>query len=176
MTEITANISRVIGEKLSPLSELLKIHREELDRHDKRITEAEQRISALEDTTDPVEWKMEVLEKLVGELNKRADDLENRGLRKNIRIVGLPEEAEGDEPGRVFETWLPQLLHIETKLGRVKLERAHCSLAPKPPPTQRPWPILVRFHNSQDKQRVRVRPLQEKGIRCSEEAAENARR
>ncbi|KAE8281769.1 hypothetical protein D5F01_LYC19152 [Larimichthys crocea] len=154
VTEITANISKVIDEKLSPLSELFKIHREELDRHDKRITEAEQRISALEDATDLVDGKIEALEKMVCELSERADDLENRGRRKNIRIVGLPEEAEGDDPTRFFETWLPQLLHIETKSGRVKLERAHRSLAPKPPTTQRPRPVLVRFHNYQDKQHV----------------------
>ena len=63
--EITANISKVIDEKLDPLSELLKIHREELDSHETRITEAEQRISALEDVTDPVDRKLKALEKLV---------------------------------------------------------------------------------------------------------------
>jgi len=152
--EITANISKVIDEKLGPLSELLKIHREELDSHETRITEAEQRISALEDVTDPVDGKLKALEKLVCELSERSDDLENRGRRKNIRIVGLPEEAEGDEPTQFFEAWLPKILHIETKSGRVKLERAHRSLAPKPPFTQRPRPVLVRFHNYQDKQRV----------------------
>lgn len=65
--EITANISRVIDEKLGPMSELLRIHREELDSHEKRITEAEQRISALEDTTDPVSGKLNALEKMVRE-------------------------------------------------------------------------------------------------------------
>lgn len=80
-----------------------------------------------------------------------VSDLENRGRRKNIRIVGLPEEAEGEDPTQFFETWLPEILHIETKSGRVKLERAHRSLAPKAPSTQRPWPVLVRFHNYQDK-------------------------
>ena len=97
MGEITADISRVIDEKLGPLSELLKIHREELDSHEKRITEAEQRISALEDVTDPVDGKLKALQKLVCELSERSDDLENRGRRKNICIIGLPEEAEGDE-------------------------------------------------------------------------------
>ena len=69
--------------KLGPLSELLKIHREELNSYEKRITEAEQRNSALEDTTD---------------------DLENRGRRKNTCIVGLPEEAEEEAPTQFFET------------------------------------------------------------------------
>ncbi|CAK6981176.1 hypothetical protein D5F01_LYC19152 [Scomber scombrus] len=81
--DITANISRVIDEKLGPLSELLKTQREELDSHGKRLTEVEERISALEDTTDPVGGKMKELEKMVSELSERADDLENRGRRKN---------------------------------------------------------------------------------------------
>lgn len=152
--DITANISRVIDEKLGPLSELLKLQREELDSHGKRLTEAEERISALEDTTDPVGGKIKELEKMVSELSERADDLENRGRRKNIRIVGLPEGAEGEDPTRFFETWLPKLLHMDTKSGRVKLERAHRAPASKPPSTQRPRQVLVRFHNYQDKQRV----------------------
>ena len=56
--EITANISRAIDEKLGPLSEILRIHREKLDSHEKRITEAEQRISALEDTIEPEGGKL----------------------------------------------------------------------------------------------------------------------
>lgn len=61
---------------------------------------------------------------------------------------------EGDNPTRFFESWLPKTLRIALKSDRIKLERAHGSLAPKPPSTQRPRPILVRFHNFQDKQRV----------------------
>ena len=91
--EITANISRLIDEKLGPLSELIKTHREELDSHEKRISEAEQRISALEDITYPVDGKLKMLEKMVSEFSERADDLENRGQRKNICIIGFPEEA-----------------------------------------------------------------------------------
>lgn len=63
---------------------------------------------------------MKAEEKVVDELSERADDLENRGWRKNIRIVGLPEEVEGDDPTLFFETWLPEM----------KLERAHRSPAP----------------------------------------------
>ena len=91
---------------------------------------------------------------MVCELSERADDLQNRGRCRNIRIVGLPEEAEGEDPTQFFETWLPKILHIKTKSGRVKLKRAHRSLAPKPPSTQRRRPVLVRFHIYQDKQRV----------------------
>lgn len=155
ITEITANISKIIDEKLSPLSHLLQAHREELDSHGERITEVEGRVSALEDSLGPMDSKMKALEQQVADLSEHVDDLENRGRRKNIRIVGLPEGVEGDNPTRFFESWLPKILNIETKTGRIKLERAHRSLAPLPSPTaQKPRSILVRFHNYQDKQRV----------------------
>ena len=85
---------------------------------------------------------------------EHIDDLENRGRRKNIRVIGLPEDAEGTNPAKFFENWIPTLLGLETKAGRVKIERAHRTLAPKPGPNQRPRPVLIRFHNFADKQRV----------------------
>ena len=123
VSEITANISKIIDDKLSPLSYLLQTHREELDTHEKRITEAEGGICALEDTVEPVEGKMRALEKQVHDLTEHIDDLENRGRRKNIHIVGFPEGTEGDNPTHFFESWLPEILNIETKTGRIKLER-----------------------------------------------------
>ncbi|CAM4731034.1 unnamed protein product [Leuciscus chuanchicus] len=53
-----------------------------------------------------------------------------------------------------IQKWIPDYLNLETKAGKVKLERAHRSLAPKPVLNRRPRPVIVRFHNFQDKQRV----------------------
>lgn len=115
ISEITANISKIIDDKLSPLSHLLQAHREELDSHGERITEMAGRVSALEDIVNPVEGTVKALEQQVMDLRERIDDLENRGRKKNIRIVGFPESAEGDNPLRFFESWLPKALNIETK-------------------------------------------------------------
>lgn len=97
---------------------------------------------------------MKALESMVDYLSGHVDDLENRGRKKNIRIFGLPEGVEGNDPTRFFESWLPEALQIKLKTGRIKLERKHCALAPKPSSMQRPRPVLVRFHNFQDKQQV----------------------
>lgn len=83
-------------------------------------------------------------------MSDHSDDLENRGRRNNIRIVGLTEGVEGDNPTQFFESWLPKILNIQTKTGRIKLERAHRSLAAR----STLKPVLVRFHNILDKQRV----------------------
>lgn len=152
--EVTTNVTKAMDEKFAPILELLKKHGDLLESHEERLDEAERRIGAVEDTLDPVKTKVEKLEKTVDFLIEHVDDLENRGRRMNIRVLNLPEGAEGTNPTRFFERWLPEVLHIEGKGGQIKLERAHRSLAPKPPSTQRPRPVLVRFHNYQDKQRV----------------------
>ncbi len=66
----------------------------------------------------------------------------------------LPEGTEGSDPVHFIEKWLPDYLKITTKAGRIKLDRAHRSLAPLPGPTQRPRPVIIKFHNFTDKQRV----------------------
>uniref|UniRef100_A0A8C5DRR6 Interleukin-12 receptor subunit beta-2-like n=1 Tax=Gouania willdenowi TaxID=441366 RepID=A0A8C5DRR6_GOUWI len=154
MTEMTANVTKAIDEKLAPLLELLKKQGDMLENHGSRLNKSERRIAALEDAADLTNAKVATLEKTVNYLAERVDDLENRGRRKNVLIVGLSEGTEGTDPTRFFERWLPEVLHIDAKEGRLKLERAHRTLGPKPLTSQRPRPVLVRFHNYQDKQRV----------------------
>lgn len=152
--EITANITRVIDEKLGPLSQTIQAHAQQLKKVEERTTETENRIAAAEHITESVETRVQVLEKQIQSMAEHIDDLENRGRRKNVRVIGLPEDAEGSNPTKFFESWIPDLLGLETKAGRVKIERAHRTLAPKPGPNQRPRPVLIRFHNFADKQRV----------------------
>ena len=152
--EITANITRVIDEKLGPLSQTLQAHAQQLKKIEERTTEAENRIAAAERTSETAEMRIQALENQVQSMAEHIDDLENRGRRKNVRVIGLPEDAEGSNPTKFFESWIPDLLGLETKAGRMKIERAHRTLAPKPGPNQRPRPVLIRFHNFADKQRV----------------------
>ncbi|KAE8291557.1 hypothetical protein D5F01_LYC08911 [Larimichthys crocea] len=121
---------------------------------EERTTEAENRIAATEHTCETVDARVQELENQIRSMAEHIDDLENRGRRKNVRVIGLPEDAEGTNPTKFFESWIPDLLGLETKAGRVKIERAHRTLAPKPGPNQRPRPVLIRFHNFTDKQRV----------------------
>lgn len=152
--EITANITRVIDEKLGPLSQTIQAHAQQLKKIEERTTEAENRIAAAECTSEKMETWIQVLKNQIQTMAEHIDDLENRGRRKNVRVIGLPEDAEGSNPTKFFESWIPNLLGLETKVGRVKIERAHRTLAPKPGPNQRPRPVLIRFHNFADKQRV----------------------
>lgn len=85
------------------------------------------------------------LEKQVVMLTKHINDLENRGLR---------EEVEGADAVSFLQMWIPEFLKMHTKSGRIKIERAHRTLAPKPGTKERPRPIIVWFHKYGDKQRV----------------------
>lgn len=150
---VTANLTKVFEDKLEPISQFLQSQQEQLQSHEARITETETRISAIEDASKPMELKLKSLERRVAELTERADDLENRGRRKNIRVLNLPERAEGSDPVLFFERWLPKLLNIQTKTGRIKVERAH-RVGGTSAPDQRPRPVVVRLHNFRDKQRI----------------------
>uniref|UniRef100_A0AAV2JPH3 Uncharacterized protein n=1 Tax=Knipowitschia caucasica TaxID=637954 RepID=A0AAV2JPH3_KNICA len=144
-----ANIIKVIDEKLSPLAEtILKLTAS------KRLDEAEARLIATEEAAAAHEPRIIELEKQVSALKNSLDMAENYSRRLNICVIGLAEDTEKGQPVDFFETWLPNVLKLTTKAGRVKLERAHRSLAPKPDPDKRPRSLLLRFHSFRDEQRV----------------------
>lgn len=151
---MTDNITKVIDVKIRTVLEAIAGHSAELQRVVKRVDEAEGRIATVETSTTSMDTKINALEKQVREMAEHIDDLDNRGRRCNIRVVGLPENSEGTRSVTFFEEWIPDYLQMDTKAGRVKLDRAHRSQAPIPGPNQRPRPVVIKFHNFTDKQRV----------------------
>ena len=166
----------------------------------KRLDEAEAGLLAVENSAAAQEPRIVELEKQVSAITESLDMAQNYSRRLNIRVVGLAEGTETGQPVEFFESWLPSVLNMPTKAGRIKLERAHRSLAPKPDPNRRPRSLLLRFHAFRDKQRVmeaarepgrqlNLRRIQDlflqrfllngdeemQGIRCSETAASRAR-
>lgn len=85
-------------------------------------------------------------------MKEKTEDLENHGRRKNIRLFGLKEGAEGTRPLLDFiKDMLPQWL--DTGPDRAfTLERAHRTLAPTAPNQNRA--VLIRFLSYQDKEFV----------------------
>lgn len=118
----------MIDEKLGPFSEALQAHAVALQKFDEQATEAESRISAVERSSDQAVSRIQTLEKQVQSMADHIDDLENRGRRKNIQVVGLPEDVEDSHPTKFFEKWIPDLLGLEMITGRMKIERAHRTL------------------------------------------------
>ncbi|KAI4794776.1 hypothetical protein KUCAC02_031847 [Chaenocephalus aceratus] len=135
---MTDNIIKVIDEKLSPLVETIHNHSVELQSANRRLDEAETRIMAVENFATAQEPRIAELEKQVSALAESLDMAENYNRHLNIRVVGLAEATETGQPVDFFESWLPLTLGMATKAGRIKLERAHRSLAPRPDPNKYP--------------------------------------
>ena len=154
LSKITDNITKLLDVKVNTVLAVIHEQTSQIQALATRVDDAETRISGVEDTMDVLQAKVTKLEKQITDMADHIDDLENRSRRCNLRLVGLPEGTEGKDPVTFMETWLPFYLNLTTKSGKIKLDRAHRSLAPRPVTNQRARPIIMKLHNFTDKQRV----------------------
>lgn len=113
---------------------------------EKRMEETEARLSTSEDDYNKFSTHLASMEKTVEQLRTKVDDLENRGRRKNLRIVGLPERAEnGASLSDFLQTQLPTLVGLPADFPPLEIERAHRALTSSPGPNNPPRSVLVRF-------------------------------
>uniref|UniRef100_A0A671V5R3 L1 transposable element RRM domain-containing protein n=1 Tax=Sparus aurata TaxID=8175 RepID=A0A671V5R3_SPAAU len=113
---------------------------------EKRMDEVEERVSAAEDNHGAHGTCIATMEKTVKQLQLKIDDLENRGRRKNLKIINLPEKTEGNTPLADFlQTTLPTLVGLPADYPPLEIERAHQALAPTPAPDKPPRSVLVQF-------------------------------
>uniref|UniRef100_A0A3P8S1H5 L1 transposable element RRM domain-containing protein n=1 Tax=Amphiprion percula TaxID=161767 RepID=A0A3P8S1H5_AMPPE len=149
---VVEKISALMDKKFEELSATLNNIAAKVEANIERITEAEHRISAAEDSMSAVTPRLAELEAKVRILTEKCSDMEGRSRRDNILIYNLKEETEGRQPVAFFEHWLPTLLNLETKRGIIKIDRAHRSLGPPRP--DRPRAVIIKLHNSGDKSRI----------------------
>ncbi|XP_041430045.1 NIMA-related kinase 6 S homeolog isoform X1 [Xenopus laevis] len=128
--------------------------RQDLQALRERTTEAEGRISTIEDTIAPYSDIISTLQQKVATLTARAEDSENRNRRNNLRIVGLPEGSEGRAPEAFVEAWLKQTLGEEVFSAIFIIERAHRVPTRPLPPGAPPRPLIMRFLNYRDRDAV----------------------
>uniref|UniRef100_H3BDL9 L1 transposable element RRM domain-containing protein n=1 Tax=Latimeria chalumnae TaxID=7897 RepID=H3BDL9_LATCH len=127
-----------------------------------RVSNAETKIGRLGGRMDDHEARLVKVEdelahqtRYAGELWDRVQDLENCSRRNNIRVIGIPEGVEGS--GLSGPTLLLSVLRECLPLGEtesIEVERVHCTLGPRPPPDQRPRPIIARLLRFQDRERT----------------------
>ncbi|KAK7895579.1 hypothetical protein WMY93_020904 [Mugilogobius chulae] len=142
MTEMTAHVTKAIDEKLAPVLDLLKKHGDQLLSHESRLAKSEQRIAALEDAVDPTTARVATLEKTVQHLTERIDDLENRGRRKNVRILGLPENVEGTDPTRFLSAGFLKCYKLRRKMDELSWREHIVPSAQNPLPHRDQDPCL----------------------------------
>lgn len=136
-----------------------------MDKFRSRVSEAEDCISQLEDTTRADSREMHALQIQVKALQDKAIDTENRLRRNNICIIGLPEWSEGPRPAEFAETFLAKLLDFPDMPLTYVAERAH--RVPPVPPILRapPRPFLLRLLNYKNRDRVLAATRQKQDLR-----------
>ena len=148
--EVTESIGKLLEEKLAKFTNALEVMTTRVEGNSKRLDKAE--VSTLEDMLATTNNKLWEVEKKLQTLTEKADDMENRTRWDNIRVVGLNEGAESEQPVAFFERWLPKILNLDTKWGIIKIDRAHRGLGPAR--GNRPRPVITMLHNSVEKQRI----------------------
>uniref|UniRef100_A0AAR2JAN4 L1 transposable element RRM domain-containing protein n=1 Tax=Pygocentrus nattereri TaxID=42514 RepID=A0AAR2JAN4_PYGNA len=118
-----------------------------------RLTEAEGRISDLEDSTQQLVNGRELHSKRIDALWSRVEDLENRSRRNNVRLLGLKEGIEGDNLNVCIEKILSEGLHMHID-NEFEIERAHRSPGFRPDENQPPRLIMIRFLRSTARDKV----------------------
>lgn len=126
-----------------------------------RITEAETRISNLEDGCCTREKTLGQVGKTVEQLQERVNYLEDAGRRNNVRIVGVVENSEAGDMEKFVHTLLERCLGMNADEG-FEIERAH-RCGPKPNTDARfSRHILVKFLQFSAREAV-LRAAREKG-------------
>lgn len=125
----------------------------------------EQTTSALEKCVEELVAKCEDLAGHANQLQAKLLDLEARSRRHNIKIIGVEEDSE--------QGWPTDFVSRLDLLGKqhfpvlVKVDRAHCSLMPKPAAGAKPRTIMARIHYFQVKELIllfsRTQPMEYKG-------------
>ena len=151
-TQITRQVATMMEEKMLAFSQKLDVITSKFEQNSERITEAENRISRTEDIIVELETKLSDAEGKIDALTHRVDDQEARSRRDNIRIFGVKEGTEGIDALSFFETWLPKVLNLETKKGRIRLDRCHRGLGR--PKADSPRVVIIKLHNPSDKMKI----------------------
>lgn len=74
----------------------------DIQTHDQRIGDTEQRISELEDDLQRAQILITKADKQAQDLQDKLEDLKNRSRRNNLRVIGLPETYK---PQQLLEIW-----------------------------------------------------------------------
>lgn len=129
-----------------------------------RLDEAEGRIAKVEDSSASIANENKMLTQRVEQLWSRVEDHENRGRRKNIKLIGL---KEGKEAGNTMNDYVKKIMGDGLGLqgDEYEIERSHRSGGPRPNDDQPPRMILVRFLRYTARQKVLAVAKKERGIK-----------
>lgn len=109
----------------------------------KTIKELENSVSLHSDDVTTLQRQVARLNSEMEKLTGKCEDLEGRSRRHNIRIIGIPEGAEGSTPRDFIAGLLQDVLSLDEK---PLIDRAHRTLRRRPDPQEPPRPFVLRLH------------------------------
>lgn len=163
-------ILRELKEFRQENKEQLETIKEEIVKVNARLDEAEGRIEKAEERIQSTEEVITAMLKLHTKMEDKLLDLESRSRRDNIRIYGVPEEAEKESTTMV--SFVENLLHggleLTEDMPDLQIERAHRSVGPKPPVDAPPRSIIIKFLSFKTKETILRKAWQKKGFTWQE--------
>lgn len=158
--------------KIDPIQHSLQSIQSAVSTLGEHVSVLEQRVSSNEDDLLDLKKRIEILENDNAHLRDKAEDAENRSRAYNLRLLRIPEKAEGaDIHGFVCELF-PQLLGAENFSTPPAIERVHRSptlqQAENATKSVGPRPILVKFLSLRDRQRILNLSRKKKELRYGE--------
>lgn len=121
--------------------------RKDMESHDARIGEIEERMLNVEDEQTYYQVRIQTLETNINILADKVDDLENRSRRSNIRIVGIQETVKMAELNRICTLDIPRALGIDKECI---VERSH-RLGAVQADRQGPRQVITKYLNYSNK-------------------------
>lgn len=148
--ETKADIKALHDELSVKVEMLFNMHTEMSNTHkvmENSLSDASDRLITLEKRYDS-------LIKEHKKLQDKCTDLESRSRRQNLRIIGIAEGAENNNPTHFVTKFLVEVLGKENFGSPIVIDRAHRSLAPKPRNGERPRAMIIRLHYYSDKEKI----------------------
>lgn len=161
LLSIQANLQDING-KLDNLTCRMDGMSDKLEKHGERLETAETRISTVEDESRTTTNKCAGMERMLEVIKAKEEELEAQSRRNNVRITGLPETTNTGRMEVYIEQLCKDLFGADALSPIFIVERAHRSLAPRPPPGAPPRPLVVRILNYRDRDTI-LRLAREKG-------------
>lgn len=95
----------------------------------------------------PLQESSDQASRLIAQLKKKQDNLENRMRRNNLLFIGLPEGTEDNSPATYLEELLIATYGREALSQSFVVERAHWMPAKKPPQRAPLMVFIAKFLN-----------------------------
>lgn len=155
----TAALTASLNAALAPINSALESMTTTVAKHASTIMEMEMALLAQSDSVATLELEVVGLRSELTSIREEhvalqaaMEDLVSCSKRQSLRVIGLPEDIEGNNPRQFMADLLKEVAAEALANSTPELDRAHCSLRPKPRQGSRQ--VIVRFHRYIDKERV----------------------